>query len=173
MTNIAFICLVGLLFSGCVFNPNNRDVAFIDNKAYYIPVETKQLIVTDDIMQNLSSVGVSCEVGDLMWVSKYDVDELIQSENDNLLRKYFYDNLAGCSHPMTQQELEYYIQAMQRNNQVGYGVLDAMQSWANGFNQSAAQQNDYANQLRGMNYNSARRMEQNHQGYYFQPRPLY
>ena len=62
---------------------------------------------------------------------------------------------------------------MQRNNQVGYGVLDAMQSWANGFNQSAAQQNDYANQLREMNYNSARRMEQNHQGYYFQPRPLY
>ncbi|WP_297959505.1 hypothetical protein, partial [uncultured Campylobacter sp.] len=55
--NLMLIC-AAVLFSGCVFNPAERDVAFMGGEAYYVPVESVGYPVTRDMEKYLKNIGI-------------------------------------------------------------------------------------------------------------------
>lgn len=128
------IC-AAVLFSGCVFNPAERDVAFMGGEAYYVPVESVGYPVTRDMEKYLKNIGIYfCTEGDAFWVSKYDFDRLKQAGSDYLLKDYFAKYLAGCAKPLTPQEAI----ALAGSSQGSYDWQDAGIAWQNTFYNSAA-----------------------------------
>lgn len=178
--------LLCFFLGGCVFNPNNKDVLFTNGKAYYIPVETKQGVIDEKVYTEMQSAGVNlCNLGDLFWVSQYDVGELERTNDFNVLKKLFEQGLAGCAPAMSKEEIEYHIKVMELKNQqraASYqataGWEKAANSWVNGMYNSAnymnalTQQNTLNSinrQLGEINYN----LQQRSSGSFYNIRPIY
>lgn len=158
-----FAPLIALLLSGCVFDPNYRDIALIDGKAYNIPVETMSHRVNRNMENHLKNIGIySCEEGDIFWISKYDLDAY--SGSDYAIKNYFYRSLAGCSKPMTSQELVSALSASQGS----YDWQDAGMVWQNAFYNNAATAQDAANALEIENQKMRDRLWLQQQGRFHQ-----
>lgn len=158
------IC-AAVLFSGCVFNPAERDVAFMGGEAYYVPVESVGYPVTRDMEKYLKNIGIYfCTEGDAFWVSKYDFDRLKQVGSDYLLKDYFAKYLAGCAKPLTPQEAI----ALAGSSQGSYDWQDAGIAWQNTFYNSAAAAQDAANAMEIENQKMRERLWQQQQGRFYQ-----
>lgn len=158
------ICAAAL-FSGCAFNPAERDVAFMSGEAYYVPVESVGYPVTRDMEKYLKNIGIYfCTEGDAFWVSKYDFDRLKQAGSDYLLKDYFARYLAGCAKPLTPQE----VLALAGSSQGGYDWQDAGMAWQNAFYNNAATMQDAANALEIENQKMRERLWQQQQGRFYQ-----
>ena len=164
MRNLMPIC-AAVLFSGCVFNPAERDVAFMGGEAYYVPVESVGYLVTRDMEKYLKNIGIYfCTEGDAFWVSKYDFDRLKQAGSDYLLKDYFAKYLAGCTKPLTPQEAI----ALAGSSQGSYDWQDAGMAWQNAFYNNAAAAQDAANALEIENQKMRERLWQQQQGRFYQ-----
>ena len=158
------ICAVAL-FSGCVFNPAERDVAFMGGEAYYVPVESVGYPVTRDMEKYLKNIGIYfCTEGDAFWVSKYDFDRLKQAGSDYLLKDYFARYLAGCAKPLTPQEAI----ALASSSQGSYDWQDAGIAWQNAFYNNAAAAQDAASALEIENQKMRERLWQQQQNRFYQ-----
>lgn len=164
MKNLMLIC-AAVLFSGCVFNPAERDVAFMGGEAYYVPVESVGYPVTRDMEKYLKNIGIYfCTEGDAFWVSKYDFDRLKQAGSDYLLKDYFARYLAGCAKPLTPQEAI----ALAGSSQGSYDWQDAGMAWQNAFYNNAAATQDAANAMEIENQKMRERLWQQQQGRFHQ-----
>lgn len=158
------ICAAAL-FSGCAFNPAERDVAFMGGEAYYVPVESVGYPVTHDMEKYLKNIGIYfCTEGDAFWVSKYDFDRLKQAGSDYLLKDYFARYLAGCAKPLTPQEAI----ALAGSSQGSYDWQDAGIAWQNAFYNNAAAAQDATNALEIENQKMRERLWQQQQGRFYQ-----
>nr|WP_314378114.1 hypothetical protein [uncultured Campylobacter sp.]DAR78034.1 MAG TPA: hypothetical protein [Caudoviricetes sp.] len=164
MRNLMPIYAVVLL-TGCAFNRADRDVAFIGGEAYYVPVESVGYPVTRDMEKYLKNIGIYfCTEGDAFWVSKYDFDRLKQAGSDYLLKDYFARYLAGCTKPLTPQE----VIALASSSQGNYDWQDAGMAWQNVFYNSAAAKQDAASIMQRENENLNYRLQQQQQGRFYQ-----
>lgn len=155
-----------VLLTGCAFNHADRDVAFIGGEAYYVPVESVGYPVTHDMERYLKNIGIYfCTEGDAFWVSKYDFDRLKQEGSDYLLKDYFAKYLAGCTKPLTWQEV---LALTGSNQQSGYDWQDAGIAWQNAFYNNAAATQDAANALEIENQKMRERLWQQQQGRFHQ-----
>lgn len=141
MKKAIYVSFFSLLLAGCMFNPNNRDVAFFKGIPYYAPVDAQGIILEEDQIADTYKMGIySCKPGDLFWVSPYEKEELttaLKTKRLDIIQKMADENLIGCVSPMSEAELNY-ITTMQAarasaaaNN---YSIFDAMNAWTNGLN---------------------------------------
>jgi len=159
------ICAVVLL-TGCAFNHADRSVAFMGDKTYYVPVESVGYPVTRDMEKYLKNIGIYfCTEGDAFWVSKYDFDRLKQAGSDHLLKDYFAKYLAGCTKPLTWQEV---LALTGSNQQSGYDWQDAGIAWQNVFYNNAAAAQDAASALEIENQKMRDRLWLQQQGRFHQ-----
>nr|DAR24511.1 MAG TPA: TRAF PROTEIN, TRAO PROTEIN, TRAN ADHESION, BACTERIAL SECRETION.5A [Caudoviricetes sp.] len=164
MKKLAMIC-AAVLLAGCSFNHADRGVAFMGDKAYYVPVESVGYPVTRDMEKYLKNIGIYfCTEGDAFWVSKYDFDRLKQAGSDYLLKDYFAKYLAGCTKPLTWQE----VLALTGSSQASYDWQDAGIAWQNVFYNSAAAKQDAASIMQRENENLNYRLQQQQQGRFYQ-----
>lgn len=91
---------------GCAsFNPSNRGVVFFTNgEAYYIPYRSKYRYIDSNLAEYLISIGINCPAGQVLW---HDASIDGNSLTDDKVRDMFSKNLAGCSNPLSQAELNY------------------------------------------------------------------
>lgn len=158
------ICAAAL-FSGCAFNPAERDIAFMGGEAYYVPVESVGYQVTRDMEKYLKNIGIYfCTEGDAFWVSKYDFDRLKQAGGDYLLKDYFAKYLAGCAKPLTPQEAI----ALAGSSQGSYDWQDTGMAWQNAFYNNAATMQDAASALEIENRKMRERLWQQQQNGFYQ-----
>ncbi len=180
MKNIILSVFTVIAFSGCLFNPDNKDILFLNNKAFYLPIETKQVYVTADMFQEFTSNDIRyCDIGDLFWVSKYDYDALMrQPGNYTLLKEYFNNGLAGCVSAMSEAELEYRLKAIElkiaRQRAYNDGINNAVNSWAKAINPSSqTQEQDTLNSInRNLQILNNKLQDQNSKHFY-NANPIY
>lgn len=57
MKKAIYVSFFSLLLAGCMFNPNNRDVAFFKGIPYYAPVDAQGIILEEDQITDTYKMG--------------------------------------------------------------------------------------------------------------------
>ena len=103
--NFSFMFGILTILVGCGFDPSNRGVVFFTNgEAYHIPYNSRYRYIDSNLAEYLKSIGINCPAGQVLWHDA-SIDE--NSITDDELRDIFSKNLAGCSNPLSQAELNY------------------------------------------------------------------
>lgn len=94
------------ILAGCAFNPSNRGVLFLNGQSYYIPYGSTYIYMDSQRVAGLESAGydIYCSLDQVLW---YDRSIDPNSITNDKLRDMFSQNLAGCSSPLGQAELNY------------------------------------------------------------------
>ncbi|WP_086255648.1 hypothetical protein [Campylobacter vicugnae] len=105
---INFSLIFGFLtiLAGCAFNPSNRGVLFLNGQSYYIPYGSTYIYMDSQRVASLESAGydIYCSLGQVLWYDRSIDPNLITNDK---LHDMFSQNLAGCSSPLGQAELNY------------------------------------------------------------------
>jgi len=115
MKNKIIIIVGSILITGCVepyFNPSNKEIQFVQGKAYYIPKNVIHLTgkVDKSDIKYFRKYKVPCKIGDAMWFVKNAHQFMKEGNADNNVRviaEYAKYGKAGCIHPLSTQEYQY------------------------------------------------------------------
>ncbi|MBE3610527.1 hypothetical protein [Campylobacter californiensis] len=184
MKKYTIYAFIVMFLTGCVFNPNNKDIGFFKGVPYYVPKETtKHTLVTEEIKKGFVENGISvCEIGDVFWVSqwdKYSFDRAIENKDIYAIKELFKEQLIGCTSPMSKEEFEYRMKAMQiQANSSNYGWQDVANSWANSMKSNAEYMRNMQNEntLNSINRNLQdinRNLNYGRSGGFYNPMPIY
>ncbi|MDR2639329.1 MAG: hypothetical protein LBC09_05790, partial [Helicobacteraceae bacterium] len=103
--------LSALVLSGCVtpFSQNNTAVRFENGKPYAIPYGVNYWYPRQD-SGNVALLYQTCgDPNTILWIKESVAQQLKEKGNlsANEVKPYFAKGLAGCSAPMSNQELQY------------------------------------------------------------------
>lgn len=114
-----------LLFSGCgqsqpSFNPNNKNIVFVEGRPYLVPANTKYTLKS---IRNQSEIkekqryGVYCRKGDIVWGSYAFFNALAKNRaaKNSLLHEAAHSGHMGCANPLSSQQYQYVLQQRQIN----------------------------------------------------------
>lgn len=172
------------------YNPYNQGVEFQKNKPYKKPYMTDSLFLNSSSVSVLKDMaGVTfCEEGDILWTylpnlkkgvwdfwnntdqeaklaartyGTLDAKKTVWQKFGNTINEMRQNGTAGCSHPMTDQEYNYFI--TKQNNQKYQAQQNSYNSAAN-VNTITQGLNGITNQLNTMN-NQMQQRNNSYQGF--------
>lgn len=184
MKNVILSAIVSMLFIGCAFNPNHKEIFFEGGTPYYVPVGTsKYVVITKDQEQNFILFDEKCRAGSIAWISWEAVDngfnEINEKSDIQGMRELFDRQLVGCTPAMNKEEFEYRMQEIKAENSGGSftdGLNRAMKGFADGYKSSAdsysqIQQNNTLNSInRNLQELNQNLYYNNQGGGYYNPR---
>lgn len=145
MRNFIFLGFLLIFLTGCVttqpFSPNNRNVIMYSGRAYSIPYSVKYALVDQNSpisqQQLRLAYGLNCNIGDVVWFEPKSIDEVetYYKKYSALLSPIALNRLQavrgniGCSRPLTDQELAFYMH--QQNIAIQQAQIAQQNSWVN------------------------------------------
>lgn len=173
MKKLKFILAVSisLLFSGCAnnqssteqftFYPGSKGLKFVEGKPYMVPygsVTNNQAFKSSKDKQLIfaQKVGADCKKGDVLWFESNAAIKGINAQRNKNLElmksiwvKSFNTNRAGCAHPLSKMEYQYYME--QRRQQISNARYKQQQQQY----QRQQEQQEYDNTMASLNQQTA------------------
>ena len=122
---LAIALSMGVFFVGCTnpsFNPNNKQVVFIEGKSFRIPYNATSTphrytssAKDKERISIYNKYGMRCKNGDILWIENFTSKEAVKVYKTNgkiagynYVGQVFSQGKSGCSKPLSNQEYNFY-----------------------------------------------------------------